>query len=53
MGRRMKRWEAEVVRESVGRLRPYLQRLFSRMCSRGFDRDDDTVAGYSSRGPPC
>jgi hypothetical protein len=41
MGRRMKRWEAEIVRRGIGPGRCYLTRLHERMCAEAFDRDDE------------
>jgi hypothetical protein len=41
MGRRMKRWEAEIVKRSIGPGRLYVTRLHERMCAGGFDRDDE------------
>jgi hypothetical protein len=41
MGRKMKRWEAEIVRRGIEPGRLYLYRLYKRMCAEAFDRDDE------------
>jgi len=41
MGRKMKRWEAEIVKRGIGPGRRYVTRLHERMCAEAFDRDDE------------
>jgi len=41
MGRKVRRWEAEIIKRGIEPGRRYLRRLLERMYVRGFDRDDE------------
>ncbi len=41
MGRKVKRWEAAILRDAVAPACRYLRRLHERMCAQAFDREDE------------